>query len=878
MVGRLNLPPKRASEIAEEFSEHLEDYYEDLIARGYELTEARGAVIAQLTELVKGLGVAEQETARSQSTGFVSGKLLTELIQDLRYGMRIFRRKPGFAVTILMTLAVAIGANTTIFSVLNASVLRSLPYEHAEQLAMIWQMSADKQQNVVTYPAVADWRIQNRSFESLATYRPYGFTLTGVGDAEKITAAVVSPEFLAVLRVQPLYGRGFLSEEGQRGSEKVVLINHGFWLKRFGGDAHILGQSIWLSGDPFKVIGILPPTFRFPDHSLEPDVLVTTALERVTQNRNVHVARVIGRLKSDVNINDAQNELAVITNRLQQQFSDEPQALVVSLHDQLVGKFRRPLSILLAAVACVLLLSCVNVSALLMAHGASRVKELRIRRALGADRWRITRQLLSESLLLSFCGGGAGLLLAIGGVALFADFIPLEMRRLNGIAIDSRTLAFTAFISLTTGIVFGLAPAWKVLASSANPNLNERGVGSVVLRKSLSRSIVAFQIALSFVLLVGAGLLMKSFLLLERVNTGFNSNNVLTFRVSLSNPKYKQEASRAEFLSQLQNELKTLPGVSVSAFGTPIPFSGVYLETPFTIEGQPESTTPSQLSARIHVVSASYFNALSIPIKTGRPFLETDQKNGTGVVLISQALAERYWPGQNPLGQRISGINLSFDDNEPKQWEIIGVVDDVKDGALNLPPAPEIYLPHSQIVPSWGYFVIRSVSDPLTLAVAVRQRVSALDPAQPITDVTPLEQMVSASTAQPRFYAFVLSLFATAALALSVLGIYGLMSHLVIQRTHEIGIRMALGARRTNVSNMVIKAGMIPTLIGLSAGLIGVFVVTRILGSLLFEVSATDPSTLISMSAGLLFVALIACYIPARRATKVDPLIALRHN
>jgi putative ABC transport system permease protein len=792
-------------------------------------------------------------------------------------------KSPGFTLTAVAALALGMGATTAIFSVVNAALLRSLPYENPDRIVAVWETT--KSAGIVdftSYPNVADWRAQNTVFEDVSAVRAGGFTLTGLGQAERIEGARVSPVFFPLLRVQAALGRTFLEEEDKPGAPRVVVMSQRLWMRKFGGDENLVGQSITLNNTPYTVIGILPANFSFPFEVQDAELWATTAYEGgFLTERGSRTNKAIARLKEGVSLNQAQAEMDTIAARLEQQYPESNTgngARIIGLHDQLVGRIAFALWILLGAVVFVVLIACSNVANLLLARATARQKEIAIRSALGASRWRIARQMLIESVVLALVGGGAGLLLAVWGIEVIILYIPQEIARLSGIVIDARVLGFTMLMSIMTGLVFGLAPALKASQPDLNETLKEGGRSSAsVGRGSLRSALVVSEVALVLVLLIGAGLLMKSFLRLRQVNPGFDAENVLTMRMNFSGAKYAEDTQRISFIDQALEKLKALPGVESAAFVAPPPFSDDNVGTSFSIVGRETPPGPGP-SAVLHGITSDYFSVMKIPMIEGRNFNDRDVKGGTGAVIINRTLARRYWPDESPIGKRISSIAARVDDNEPTLWEIVGVVGDVKNTALDRKAAPELYLPIHQKVWRWGYMAIRSSGDPASLAPTARSELASIDKDLPFYKIRSLDEMVSASVAKPRFFMLLMGLFAALGLALAIVGVYGVISYLVSERTHEIGVRMALGASRSDILRMVLGRGMALAAGGIVIGLGGGFAVTRVIEALLYEVSATDPTIFGTVSGLLALVAAFACYVPAMRATRVDPMTALRYE
>jgi putative ABC transport system permease protein len=799
------------------------------------------------------------------------GGFMEMLLQDLRYGARMLLKQPGFTVVAVITLALGIGANTAIFSVVNAVLLRPLPFAEPERLVMVWlKGSAEKGGDRISLPVadLLDWRAQNRSFEGVSAFQPISYNYIGGESPERVRAAGVTANFFTTLGAQPALGRTFQSDEERPGAQRVVVIGQQFWRKHFAADLQVIGRSINLSGANFTIIGVMPEAFDYPAR----EVGLWTAMQLQTPNRRgPFFLRGVARLKPGVTLPQARAEM----NSMKSSFADEKFDFnVLPINEFIVGEVKPALLMLLAAVTLVLLIAAANVANLLLARAASREKEIAIRAALGASRWRVIRQLLTESLLLVLIGGGLGLSLAWLGVDMLLKLAPEDLPRLPQIGIDGRVFGWTTLVSLLTGLVFGMAPALQSARLSLNETLKEGGRSATdgAGKRRWRNLLVISELAMAVMLLIGAGLLLNSFWRLQRVDPGVDPRQILTLQIPLQGPRYAQAQQVNAFYDQLIERVKTLPGVRAAAVSNILLPDEQPWSDDFTIEGRPVDPH-NDLVANDLRVSPEYFQALGARLLRGRYFSSTDSGNAPRVMVINDTLARRHFPREDPIGKRINKGTKS----EPSWWQIIGVVGDIKDNGLGEEALPAFYQPISQN-PWWGAFLIvkTETPDPLGLTAAVRDEIRSLDREMPVAQVRTLEQRLSASVAQPRFRATLIAVFAALALILASVGIYGVISYSVTQRAHEVGIRVALGARSRDVLALVVKQGMTLTLIGLGIGLSASIALTRLMKTLLFGVSATDPLTFIVISLLLMAVALLACWIPARRATKVDPLLALR--
>jgi putative ABC transport system permease protein len=806
------------------------------------------------------------------------------LWQDLRYGARLLLKHPAFTLIAVITLALGIGGNTAIFTVVNAALLRSLPYQEPERLIYLRETTPQKSfpRREASYPDFLDWR-QNQSFSGMAAYAGGGgFTLMGSDGPERIMAGRVTGNFFAVLGVEPLLGRLFREDEDQPNAERVVTLSYGFWQRRFGGDPKVVGQTLNLSGDAYTIVGVLPPTFQFAPRGTVEVWAPWRPNDAQLTRRFMHWVNVIARLKPGVSEAQAQAEMQTIAGRIAQDHKDShagTNIVVTPLHDQIVRQVKPLLLVLLGAVGFVLLIACANVANLLLARASQRQKEIAVRAALGAGRWRLIRQLLIESALLALLGGGLGLLLAQWGVEALIAAIPDNvlnfMPYLRDLTLDGRTLAFTGALALVTIIVFGLAPALHAskldLQSALKEGGRTSGEGS---RRRLRDLLVVGEIALALVLLVGAGLMMKSLMRLLEVDPGFDPKNVLTFSVSLPAAKYDRNDEVYAFHHQLIARLESLPGVKGAGTVTVIPLIGGNT-TRFYDAAQPRPAPGGETEANLREVSDNYFRVLGVPLIAGRHFTERDKADAPGVVIVNQTLAKRVFPSRDAVGQRLI---FTGDDSTPNQ--IVGVVGDEKVNGLAEQTTPVVYYPFLQDT-SPGLtknLVVRTEGDPTAVVSAIRNECRTLEPGLTVAQVMTMEQIIanSPSTFMRRYPALLIGVFAAVALLLAAIGIYGVMSYSVSQQTREIGVRLALGARKLDVLRLVIGRGMLPALAGVGVGVAAAFGLTRLMTGLLFGVEASDPATFGLIALLLVVVALLACYIPARRAAKVDPMIALR--
>jgi putative ABC transport system permease protein len=818
------------------------------------------------------------------------------LWQDLRYGVRMLRKRPSFTLIAVLTLALGIGANTALFSVVNAVLLSPLPFKDAGRLMAVGENSPKDRAGLFTtsHRNFVDWRGQNQVFEDTAAYYGSAVTLTGQGEAVQLRSTVVTRNLFNVLRAAPLLGRTFLAEDDQPGGGsggRPAILSWDCWQQYFGGDLQVIGRALSLDGDGYVVVGVMPAQFAFPIEAQPTQIWTSTA--RAAENTNqgsILVARgfrawrVVARLKDGVSLAQAQADLNVVAGNMAAEYAEANRdrgITVTPLLDSLVTNIRLTLLLLLGAVGCVLLIACVNVANLLLERAIVRQREISIRLALGANRWRIARQLLTESVTLATLGGAVGLLFASWGKDMLVALSPEGIARISEARLDTRVLAFTLLVSLVTGVLFGLAPALAASGVSLSEALKEGGRGaSEGKRLSGARSLlVVFEVALALVLLVGGGLLMRSLVSLQRTGLGFNTANVLTFGVAVSDEalggKDVSPQQRVDFYRQVEERLKTLPGVIDVSVTSALPLSGDASNTGLTIEGRPAEPGRVPMGL-IHSVGVDYFRTLGIPLVKGREFTARDELNAPPVLIVNETLGKRLFPDEDPIGKR---IKPSFSAVGPTQMrEIVGIVGDTKHTGPRDIAVPEIYFAQAQMPMGAMSVAVHTTGDPHVLATAARDTVRALNQDVPVYRFRTLDEYFARQLAPARFNTLLLGLLAVVALMITLVGLYGLVSCAVSQSTHEFGIRLALGAQASDIMRLVLKHGMRLVLLGVALGIVGAFALTRLLADLLYNVGATDPLTFSAIALLLTLVALLGCYIPARRSMKVDPMVALRYE
>ncbi|MEY2483703.1 MAG: putative transport system permease protein [Verrucomicrobiota bacterium] len=808
---------------------------------------------------------------------------MNSLLQDIRYGVRMLLKNPGFTAVAIFSLALGIGANTAVFSVVNAVLLKSLPYRNPESIVLVWgeDKAAGNSRGQVSATDVADWRTRNHVFEEITTFGSVRPSMTGAGEPQRVPGAQVGDGYFTVMDAKPLLGRVFTLEEQQDGKDFVVVLGYGLWQRQFGGDPNIVGKTMMLSGRPYTVIGVMPLDF----HSL-PTGLVDAPAEFYRpvaeppdekQRASRHL-RAIGRLKPGVTLEQAQSEMDLIARQIAQEHPATNAGggvHLVSLREDLIGRVRPALLMLFGAVAFVLLIACANVGNLLLARSTARHKEIAIRAALGAGRNRLVRQFLTESLLLSIAGGTLGIIAAVWGTTLLEAASAKVLPMLGHIEVDATVLAFTAMVSVLTGVLFGIIPAWRASRPDLNETLSDGGrhSGAASTRSPLRSALVVAEVALALVLLICAGLLIKSVMRLRDVDPGFKPDHVVTMNVWLPSAKYPKAPDWNSFFHRMVERIEALPGVEAAAVTSVLPISDNFDRRTIEVEGQPKGPGENP-DIDNYMITPSYLRALSIALLQGRPLTKQDTANAPLAVMISETTARKLWPGADPIGKRVRFYNS--DPAEQRPWRtVVGVVRDVKQYGLDTTGTMAMYETLDQFPTTAVTLVVRTATDPASMIAAIRREILALDKDQAVFNIATMEQLVSDSISLRRFSMFLLGLFASLALILAAVGIYGVIAQSVSQRTHEIGIRMALGAQARDVLKLVVRQGMSLTVVGIVVGLAGAFALTRLLANLLFGVGATDPTTFLWIPLLLASVSFLACYIPARRAAKLNPLVAL---
>jgi len=876
LLGRDNV----IDDIDREMRSHVEMQTEELIARGLSPEAARDKAISNFGNTSK---------IRDDAYDVKGGGLFETLLQDIRYGARVLLKHRVFTVVAILTLALGIGANTAIFSVVNELLLRPLPYRDADRIVMVWEITPEgRHQNSTSRANFRAWREQSTSFDSLAAFADQRVNLTGNGEPEELTMQLANPEVFKVLGVEPLLGRTLQTDDATTGRTNVAVLGYGLWQRRFGAQTDLIGKPIMLNGVPVTVVGVMPPNFQFhirqrsgTGRPAELWIPLSMPSDASVAGQRGRFLSTVARLKNGVSAESAAAEMRTIASRLSQEapeFNKNYSAEVLPLRDQFFGNVRRGLWLLLGAVGFVLLIACANVANLLLSLATSREKEIALRSALGASRLRIVRQLLTESILLAFLGSLLGLGFAWFGIKALVAISPQDLINLQTVGLNSSVLLWTLGISLLTGIIFGLAPALQITRLNLNDSLKDGGKGEAGQAngsRKLRSVFVVSEIALAVVLLASAGLLVKSFVRLQQVDRGFESNNVLTMVVRLPGSKYREDPQVIGFFHQALDHIKTLPGVRAAGIVNYLPFyGGLGSATGFTVAGRPAPAPGEEPSTDVRVADAGYFEALRVPLLRGRQFSDVESREPRSVVLINEAFAREYFSGEDPIGKVISVAMFE----KPTPTEIVGVVGNMRYESLMDQFEPAVYFPHPDLTYSFMTFVIRTDGDPAALAPAVQREIRSLDPNQPVSDLRTMNQVMAESVSRARFNTLLLGLFAGIATLLSAVGIFGVMNYSVALRTREIGLRLAIGAQPRQVLFLILRQGVLLIIIGLSLGLAAALALTRLLSGLLFGVTAADLGTFMTISLLLFSVALAACYLPARRAMRIDPLSALRYE
>jgi putative ABC transport system permease protein len=866
----------------------------DRNALDHELDEEVRFHIEQETRANLARGMKPEEAARQARMDFggeqsvkeeyraVRGDSLVEsALQDARFGLRMLRRSPGFAIVAAITLALGLGANTAMFSVIDAVLLRPLPFANPDRLVYILDQNPSKGffRFTASPPNFIDWRAQAQSFTGMAATAGGTFTLSGSGDAQRLNALFVTPDLFAVLGVNTVVGRTFTSEEGTYGHDKVAILSFRLWQQRFGGDRSVLGRTIKLDGENYVVVGVAPAEFRLYNN----DVVVPLAFRSdVGTQRGAHFLLVYARLKPGISLQHANDEMRTIAARLAAAYPDKDSgwtAYAVQMHELVVGRVRPAMLILFGAVGFLALIACANVANLLLSRAVARQREISVRTALGATRSRIMRQLLTESFALCVSGALLGMAIAAGGIHLLRLVGPIGVPRLSTVQLNTAVLVFTAGLTLLTTMLFGILPALHASRVDVNAGLKSAGRGTVASRESARprKLLVLAELALSIMLLIGAGLLIRSFVRLTFTNPGVDASDVLTFNLSLPTKKYATPERIRDFYDALLTNLRALPGVKDAGAVSILPLSGDQNSSSFTIRGAPVAPQ-DQPSAELRVASRDYFRTIGIPLLHGRQFETGDRMGSPPVVLVSESMARKFWPNGDAIGHFITmGVRPGISHSDVG-GEIVGIVGDVHDFGLDIEPTPTVYVLMDIPGSSEINIVVRTTGDPTALVGAARATVAALDADIPVADPAPMETVLATSLAQRRFYMLLLSIFAAVALSLAGIGLYGVISYSVGQRTQEIGVRMALGATRGQVLGMILSESLRLAGTGIGVGIIGALALNRLLKGMLVGVSTTDPAVFVVAALGIGVIAIAACFVPARRATAVDPVVALRYE
>lgn len=859
-------------EIDEELEFHLEMCIKDNIAAGMSAEEAKADAMRRFGNLQK---------VKSDCREAKGIEMIENFYQDLRYGLRMLANKPSFTFVAILALALGIGATSAIFSIVNNVILRPLPFKAQEDLVMLWEtnLTTGHEQVETSYPNFLDWQKQNQVFEQVAVLPSVNFdwTMTGREEPQQVVGVFTSANFFSLLGVSPALGRDFTAEDERQGAAPVAVISHGLWQRQFGGDPKIIGQKLTVEGEPMTVIGVMPREFDFPS-GVELWSPLTPSPDGWTEQRDFRVLRAIGRIKAGMSFSQAQAGMNTLAERLGQEYPKENKGfgiILIPLTKVIFGSTEQAFLVMLGAVGLVLLISCANVANLLLARAASRQREFAVRVALGAGRFRLIRQLLTESLLLALIGGTIGLLVAFIGIKALVGLAPADIPRIADVKLDFQVIGFTFLTSLLTSIIFGLVPAWQTAKTNVNEFLKESGtrlLGSAQTHQ-IRNYLVVIEVAFAVILMVGAGLMARSFYKLQNVDAGFNPKNILTLRVALNQGKYPDKDKKRIFFEQLYEKVKTLPNVESAGCVLMRPLSGtVGWDYPFSIEGQSLSEHKNNPPSNFETISPNYFQTMGIQLLKGRDFTEQDKADSPHVVIIGESLAKKYWPGLDPIGKK---LKIGPPESNRPWMEVVGMVKDVRYREWEATRL-DIYMPFPQHPQYRMDFVLKTKGDPFALVSAFNQAVYELDKDQATSAITTMSELVATTLARSRYNMFLFSLFAMLALILAIVGVYGVLSYTVAQRTQEIGLRLALGASETNILKLVIGQGLKLVFIGVVIGLTVAWWLSQLLGSLLYQVSVTDPITYIIIPLFLILIATLASYLPARRAIKVDPIIALR--
>ena len=881
-----DVPPNH--DFVEEYAAHLAQVYEEARADGASDAEARARAVALLegrrplleAQRERGPRLARRvdQWTRQDVPPPARGGLMARLgfVQDARHALRMLLRTPGFSLVAILTFAVGIGVNTAVFSVVNGVLLSPLPYPDADRITMVWldNRRQNIREDITSYPNYLDWRDQNTSYASLAGFTGANLTLTGAGEPERLRGASVTANFFDVMAVPPLAGRLFTAEREVVGRDGVVVLSHGLWQRRFGGAPDVIGRTMSLNGTPREIVAVMPASFQHPQDA---ELWVPLAPpDDARQSRGSFWLPVIGRLKPGVSVETAQTEMSGISTRIEQAF---PQmrgfgAYVVPLQQQIVGNVERPLLVLMAAVAFVLLIACANLTNLMLGRTAARRRELAIRRALGAGRGRIIRQIVTEALVLAVLGSAIGVILAYWATGFFISLGGDTIPRAEAVALDARVLAFTLVLATLAALLSGLVPALHASGTHTAEHLREGGRqgGGVASRRTRS-VLVAAEVALALILLTGAGLLVRTLWSLQQVERGFRTEGIVTGRVSVPASGYPDVNAVRGFHARLLERVRAIPGIESAGSTTGVLQPLLANSTVFTIEGRPLPPQEERVEYPFEAVSPGFFETIGARLVAGRTFAAQDRDGAPGVVVVNETLARQGWPGQDPIGRRIRPGG----EQSQAPWEtVIGVIADVRRADVTKPVRPEVYFSSLQRSPRTQVLVVRAAGDPAAILPSIRRELQALDPQLPLFAAGTLDAEIGRTLTAPRFQSTLLAMFAVIALLLATIGIYGVTSHAVGQRTQEVGIRMALGARAADVLGLMLRQHMLPAIAGVGVGIAGAIALSRYLRTLLYGVGATDPLTFGLVALTLVIVALAACWIPARRAARIDPLLALR--